>query len=88
LRISHFSEQQILEVLKKHAAGRTIGSLVDEYQISASTIYHWRGKYQSAQAQRMYRLEQENKRLTELVAHLNVETDMLRTALKRFAPNR
>jgi putative transposase len=85
LRATHFTEEQIIEILEQRKNGRTIAELAQEYKVSASTIYHWRDKYRNTKAHshRVYHLEQENKRLHELVANLSVEKEMLKSILNR-----
>ncbi len=72
MKKSRFSEERIIEVLKGHEAGRTVQDLAREIGVSEAT----RSKYGGMdvnEAQRLKALEEENRRLKQLVADLSLE---------------
>jgi putative transposase len=66
-----FTPEQIIGVLKQHEAGRKVQELARELGVSEATIYTWKSKYGGmdvSEAQRLKSLEDENRRLKQLVA--------------------
>jgi putative transposase len=64
-------EEQIIGVLEHAQAGSTIEELCRRCGISAATYYEWKQKFGSQEvddAQRLRLLEEENRKLKELVA--------------------
>ena len=45
MRKSRFNEEQIIKVLKEHAAGLSAGELYRKYGVSDATFYKWRSRY-------------------------------------------
>jgi putative transposase len=73
MKRGRFSEEQIVGILKEHEAGRKIAELAREHGVSEATLYGWNSKYGGmgvGKAQRLRSLEDENRRLKQLVADL------------------
>jgi putative transposase len=45
MRKSRFSEEQIVSILKEHAAGEATGTLCRRHGISQQTLYRWQATY-------------------------------------------
>jgi len=76
MKKSRFSEEQMIGILKQHEAGVKTVDLCREHGISAATFYQWKSKYGGmdvAEAQRLKGLEDENRRLKQLVADLSLD---------------
>src|SRR5215472_9301796 len=74
MKRGRFSEEQIVGILKEHEAGRKIAELSREHGVSEGTLYGWKSKYggmEVGEAQRLRSLEDENRRLKQLVADLS-----------------
>lgn len=83
-RKSKFSEAQIIGFLKELDAGADPRELGRRIGMSASAFARWRAKYGGmdvSQAQEKKRLEDENRRLKQIVADLSLDNQALKFAL-------
>lgn len=81
-----FTEEQIIKILKEHAGGKRAADIVREYNITEQTFYRWKNKYggmEVNEAKRLKQLEEENKRLKELVADLTLDNHILKDVLSK-----
>lgn len=81
MRKSHFSEEQIIGILKQVEAGQQITEICREYGISDATFYRWKAQYgglEVSQLRRLRQLEEENRRLKHLVADLTLDNQALK----------
>ena len=84
MKKSRFTQAQIIEILRLHAAGAKGTDLCRQHGISETTLYKWKAKYgglQVSDAKRLKTLEDENRRLKRLLA----ETMLDNAALKDIA---
>ena len=86
MRRSRFSEEQIISILREGDAGRKVDELCREHGIGKYTYYRWKAKYgglQVDEAKRLRRLEDENRRLKQVVADLTLDNQALKGLLHR-----
>jgi putative transposase len=86
MRKSRFSEEQIVGILKEHAAGEQIGTLCRRHGISQQTLYRWKQKYDGLEGKELRRLkalEEENARLKRLVAEQALDNQVLKELLRK-----
>ena len=83
-----FTEEQIIKVLKEHAAGMSASDLCRKHGISDATFYKWRSRYggmEISDARKLKALEEENRKLKKLVADQALDAMVLKELLaKKF----
>jgi putative transposase len=88
MRQSRFTEEQIIGVLKQAEAGMKTAEIYRQQRISSATHYKWKAKYgglEVSEARRLRQLEDENRRLKQIVADLTLDNQALKTVLaKKF----
>ena len=77
--------EQIIKKLREAdtllATGKTIGQVCQSLAVSEQTFHRWRNQYggmKAEEAKRLKELEDENKRLKEIVADLTLDNRMLK----------
>ena len=81
-----FTEEQIIKILKEHTGNKRAADIVREYNITEQTFYRWKSKYggmEVNEAKRLKQLEEENRRLKELVADLTLDNHILKDVLSK-----
>jgi putative transposase len=86
MRKSRFSEEQIVGILKEHAAGEATGSVCRRHGISQQTLYRWKHKddgLEGNERKRLKALEEENARRKRLVAEQALANQALKELLRK-----
>jgi len=86
MRSSRYSEDQIIGILKEVQAGKSAREVIRHYGIAEATFYRWRERYagvELAEARRMAQLEQENRRLKQMVAELSLDKEVLKSVIAK-----
>ena len=84
MRKSRFSEEQIIKMLKEHAAGLSAGDVCRKYGISDATFYKWRSRFggmEVSDVRKLKALEDENRRLKKLLAESMLDASTLKEML-------
>ena len=86
MKKSRYTEEQIIVILKQHEAGVKTAELCREHGISEATFYNWKAKFGGldvSEAQRLRQMEDENRRLKQLVADLSLDKEMLKAVIRK-----
>ncbi len=86
MKRSHFSESQIIRILKEAEAEVPLADLCRTYGFSKSSFYKWKAKYGDMEASDVHRLrelEEENRRLKAMYAELSLEHRVLQEVVEK-----
>jgi putative transposase len=86
MKKTSFTEEQIIALLKRADAGEKITDLCRQAGISDSTFHRWKAKYgglELSEVKRLKQLEDENRRLKQIVADLTLDNTALKDVLAK-----
>lgn len=86
MRKTRYTEEQIIGILKEVDAGVPIVEVCRNYGISDATYYNWKAKYGGmtvSDAKRLKALEDENRRLKQIVAELTLDNQALKSVISK-----
>jgi putative transposase len=81
-----YSEEQIVKILKEADAGIKVSDLCRKYGFSDATYYNWKAKYGGmgvSEIKRLKQLEDENRRLKQIVADLTLDNQALKAVVTK-----
>lgn len=79
-----YTEEQIIGVLKRVETGQNMTDVCRDMGISQTTYYKWKAKYggmEVSDARKLRKLEEENRRLKQIVADLTLDKQALKAVL-------
>ncbi|MFT5387473.1 MAG: putative transposase [Lysobacterales bacterium] len=80
------SEEDIIKALKAVESVMKVSDVCREYWISDATFYKWKSKFSGMEvsdAKKLRHLEDENRRLKEMVADLSLDNQALKAVLEK-----
>jgi putative transposase len=83
---SKFTEEQIAFALKQQELGTSVGEVCRKMGISEATFYVWKKKYSGvgpSELRRLRQLEEENRKLKQIVADLSLDKAMLQAVVAK-----
>jgi len=86
LKARQYTEEQIIVVLKEGEAGAKVADLCRKYGMSDATYYNWKAKYAGitvSEMKRLKALEEENRRLKQIVAEQALDIRALKELLSK-----
>jgi putative transposase len=81
MKRGQFTEEQIIGILREVEAGQKASDVCRKYGVSESTFHRWKSAYgglDASQLKRLRQLEEENRRLKQIVADLTLDNVMLK----------
>jgi putative transposase len=86
MKKTRFTEEQIALALHRVEDGTPVEEVCRKLGISSSTFYKWKQRYRGllpSEVKKLKQLEEENKRLKQLVADLSLDKHMLQDVLSK-----
>lgn len=86
MKKQHYTEEQIAFALRQHESGTHVSEIIRKMGISEQTSYRWKKKFAGmgvAEVRRLKQLEEENRKLKQLVADLSLDKSMLQDVLSK-----
>jgi len=80
------TEEKIIGAVKQLEAGRAVKDIARELGVTDQTLYNWKSKYGGMDvndARRLRSLEEENRRLKQIVADLSLDKEALTTVIRK-----
>jgi len=86
MKKTRFTEQQIAFALRQAEQGTSVDQITRKLGVSEATFYRWKKKFAGmgiAELRRLRQLEEENRKLKNLVADLSLDKAMLQDVLSK-----
>ena len=86
MKKSKFTEQQIAFALRQAETGTKVKEVIRQLGITEQTFYRWKRKYgglDPSDLRRLRLLEDENKKLKQMVADLSLDKAMLQEVIEK-----
>mgnify|MGYP001185118604 CR=1 FL=1 len=86
MKQGRYRVEQIIGILKEAEAGIKVEELSRKYGISDATYYNWKAKYGGmtvSDARRLKSLEDENRRLKQIVADQTLDIQALKSVISK-----
>ena len=86
MKKSKFTEEQIAFALRQVETGTRVSEVCRKMGIGEATLYNWKKKYGGlgvSELRRLKQLEEENRKLKQLVADLSLDKQMLQDVVAK-----
>jgi putative transposase len=86
MKKTKYTEEKIVAAVKQMEGGRTTKEVARELGVSDQTLYNWKAKYggmEVSDVKKLRALEEENRRLKEMVADLSLDKAALTTVIRK-----
>jgi putative transposase len=88
MKSSRYSAEQVAFAMRQAESGTPVPEVCRKMGIAEQTFYRWKKKYTGmgvAEVRKLRILEEENKKLKQLVADLSLDKQMLQDVLRKKA---
>jgi putative transposase len=88
MKSSRYSPEQVAFAMRQAESGTPVSEVCRKMGIVEQTFYRWKKKYAGmgvTEVRRLRILEEENKKLKQLVADLSLDKQMLQDVLRKKA---
>ncbi len=86
MKSSRYTAEQVAFAMRQAESGTSVSEICRKMDIAEQTFYHWKKKYVGmgvAEVRRLRILEEENRKLKQLVADLSLDKQMLQDVLRK-----
>jgi putative transposase len=86
MKRSRYTDEQIAFAIRQAETGTPVPEVIRKMGISEATFYNWKKLYGGlgpGEVRRLKQLEEENRRLKQMVADLSLDKHMLQDVLSR-----
>jgi putative transposase len=86
MKKSRFTEEQIAFALRQSEAGTSVEEICRKLGVTQATFYRWKKKFAGmgvSEVRRLKQLEEENRKLKQLVADLSLDKHMLQEIVRK-----
>ena len=86
MKKKRFTEEQIAFALRQSESGTPVEEVIRKLGVSEATFYRWKKKFAGlgvAEVRRLKQLEEENRRLKQMVADLSLDKRMLQDVISK-----
>ena len=86
MKKKRYTEEQISFALRQAESGTPVKEIIRKLGISEQTFYRWKKKFGgmgTSEVRRLKQLEEENRKLKQLVADLSLDKKMLQDVLSK-----
>lgn len=86
MKNNRFTVEQIIGILKLQEEGMKVTEIIRKYGIAEQTFYRWKSKYggmEVGDAMRLKQLEEENRRLKQLVGEQALDIQGLKYIIEK-----
>ena len=88
MRGSRFTDEQIIGVVREADAGVPTAEVCRRHGISPATFYNWKARFGGmgvSEARRLRQMDEENRKLKQLLAEATLDNHVLRELLRKNA---
>ncbi len=86
MKKSRYTDEQIAYALRQGETGTRVEEICRQMGISDATYYNWKKKFGGlgpSEVRKLKQLEEENRKLKQMVANLSLDKQMLQDVLKK-----